>query len=380
MLTEYLTSNEVVLLFFEFYLGHNFSLYIKETLSNRSTYTHCAMTNPAITTQARFFQSLKSAIPPYASMVDEIAETLQVSVDSAYRRIRGEKLLDFDELKILCERFNISLDKFFSLESNAIMFQGRLNTYQEDAFKNWLEDVLAQLNLVNSFSHRHVYFLVKDMPPFHHYYHPLLAGFKFFFWMKSILYYESLKNEQFTLEKNYFAPFQEITSKILKIYNKVPTSEIWNEEGLNTTLRQIEVYHEMGIIPNPTTTVKLYHCLLEVIDHLEKMAETGKKSMLGQSPAEDSADYRLYLNEIVLGDNTFMAEIGETKITYLNHSVLYFVGSTDQRFNEGMFRNLNNLMKKSTLISGTGEKDRKQFFNRLRKKVQSKIMAVEAET
>ena len=102
--------------------------------------------------------------------------------------------------------------------------------------------------------------------------------------------------------------------------------------------------------------------------------------MLGQSPAEDSADYRLYLNEIVLGDNTFMAEIGETKITYLNHSVLYFVGSTDQRFNEGMFRNLNNLMKKSTLISGTGEKDRKQFFNRLRKKVQSKIMAVEAET
>ncbi|OYX15131.1 MAG: hypothetical protein B7Z16_13695, partial [Algoriphagus sp. 32-45-6] len=64
--------------------------------------------------------------------------------------------------------------------------------------------------------------------------------------------------------------------------------------------------------------------------------------------------------------------------TYLNHSVLYFVGSTDQRFNEGMFKNLDNLMKKSTLISGTGEKDRKQFFNRLRKKVQAKIAVLNA--
>lgn len=337
------------------------------------------MTNPAHNTQAQFFQNLRTTLPSYTSMVDEVAETLNVSVDSAYRRIRGEKLLDFDELKLLCQRFNLSLDKFLSLNTDSIMFQGRLNTYHEDAFKNWMDDVLAQLNLVNSFSHRHVYFLVKDMPPFHHYYHPVLAGFKFFFWMKSILYYDSLKNERFSLEKNYFAPYQDITHKILRVYNKVPTSEIWNEEGLNTTLRQIEVYHEMGLIAHSEITLQLYQCVLEVIDHLEKMAENGKKSMFGHAPTEDSAEYRLYLNEIVLGDNTFMAEIGETKITYLNHSVLYFVGSIDQKFNEGMFRNLDNLMKKSTLISGTGEKERKQFFNKLRKKVQAKIALVEVE-
>ncbi|MDX5339274.1 MAG: hypothetical protein LPK25_09610 [Cyclobacteriaceae bacterium] len=327
--------------------------------------------------QAQFFQLIKQAIPPYASLVDEISEVLNVSMDSAYRRIRGEKQLDFEEIRLLCQKFNISIDRIFSQNSDSILFQGKLNHKSEDSFREWMEDVLAQLNLVNSFSKRHVSFLVKDMPPFHHYYHPLLAGFKFFFWMKSILFYDSLKNEKFSLEKNYFAPYQEITTKILKIYNKVPTSEIWNEEGLNTTLRQIEVYHEMGIITNPSITLSLYNCVLEVIDHLEKMAETGRKSILGQAPTEDSGEYRLFLNEIVLGDNTFMAEIGPNKITYLNHSVLYFVGSTDQKFNEAMFDNLENLMKKSTLISGTGEKERKQFFNKLRKKVHAKIALVE---
>jgi hypothetical protein len=334
------------------------------------------MESLALSIQQQFFQSIKPLIPPTSSLVDEVSNALNTSVDSAYRRIRGEKLLDIDELGKLSQKYNLSLDKIFSLESNSFLFQGRLHTYHEDAFTNWMEDVFAQLNLVNSFSKRHVYFLVKDMPPFHHYYHPLLAGFKFFFWMKSILYYENLKNEKFSFEKSYFSTYQEITQKILKVYNKVPTSEIWNEEGLHTTLRQIEVYHEMGIISSPDITLQLYHCVLEVIDHLEKMAESGKKSILGHSPTNESAEYRFYVNEIVLGDNTFMAEIGEGKVTYLNHSVLYFVGSSDKKFNDSMFRNLDNLMQKSTLISGTCEKERIQFFNKLRKKVQAKIALV----
>lgn len=329
------------------------------------------------TIQAQFFNSLKTAIPSYASLVDEVAETLNVSMDSSYRRIRGEKLLDFEELRILCQRFNVSLDKFFSLNSNSIIFQGKTNSYQEDSFMEWMDDVLSQLNLVNSFSHKHVYFLVKDMPPFHHYYHPALAGFKFFFWMKSILLFENLKHVKFSIADNHFEKYRDVTQKTLKVYNRVPTSEIWNEEGLNTTLRQIEVYHEMGLIKNPEDTIILYQCVLEVIDHLERMAETGKKSMLGHPPTDDSAEYKMYLNEIVLGDNTFMAELGDSKITYLNHSVMYFIGSMDVKFNESMFRNLENLMKRSTLISGTGEKERKQFFNKLRKKVELKLSKVD---
>ncbi|WP_332912752.1 hypothetical protein [Algoriphagus boritolerans] len=40
----------------------------------------------------------------------------------------------------------------------------------------------------------------------------------------------------------------------------------------------------MGLIKNPEDTITLYNCVLEVIDHLEKMAETGKKINFGTSP------------------------------------------------------------------------------------------------
>jgi hypothetical protein len=75
----------------------------------------------------------------------------------------------------------------------------------------------------------------------------------------------------------------------------------------------------------------------------------------------------------VIGDNSFFTELDNVRITYLNHSVLYFIGSMDPKFNDAMFSNLDNLMKKSTMISSTGEKERGMFFNKLRKKIEEKI-------
>ena len=323
--------------------------------------------------QTQFFNTLKNYIPAYTSLVDEVSEVLNISMDSAYRRIRGEKLLDFAEIELLCKRFNVSVDKFFSTNANTILFQGKQNTYKEDSFMEWMEDVLAQLNLVNSFSKKHIYYLCKDMPPFYHYYHKELAAFKFFFWIKSILFSDHLNGAKFSITDNLFDQYEELTKKIIKTYNKCPTTEIWNEEGINTTLRQIELYHEMGIIDNPKDTLFLYNCVREVVDHLEKMAEAGKKFMLNQTPTEESPEYKFFVNEFVLGDNTFFVELDGNKITYLNYGVIYFLGTADQNFNEGMFRNLENLMKKSTQISSVGEKERKQFFNKLRKKIQAKI-------
>lgn len=323
--------------------------------------------------QAKFFNSLKTYIPGYTSLVDEVAEVLNISMDSAYRRIRGEKILDFSEIELLCKRFNISVDKFIGTNANTILFQGKQNSHTEESFMEWMQDVLAQLTLVNSFSKKHIYYLCKDMPPFYHYYHKELASFKFFFWIKSILFNDRLNGAKFSLTDNFFSKYEEVTKKIIKTYNQCPTTEIWNEEGINTTLRQIELYHQMGIIDDSKDTRFLYTCLKEVVDHLEKMAEAGKKFMINQTPTNECPDYRFFVNEFVLGDNTFFVELDGNKITYLNYGVIYFLGTADEKFNEGMFQNLDNLMKKSTQISIVGEKDRKQFFNKLRKKIQVKI-------
>lgn len=328
--------------------------------------------------QILFFQNLKSSMPIYNSLVDEISELLDISIDSAYRRIRGEKLLNFSEMEILSKRFNTSIDKYFNTANNSILFQGNYNDYSEDNFMKWIKDTLAQLELVNSYSEKHIYWLVKDMPPFHHYYHKELAAFKFFFWSKSILFNNQLKESKFSTVNNSYDKYASITNEILKAYHKIPTTEIWNIDGITITLQQIELYHEMGLMSSKEDTICLFNCLLEVIDNLQRMAETGRK-IIPSMPNVEGAEYNFFLNEFVIGDNTFFATVDDMKITYLNHSVIYFLGTSDTAFNDAMFKNLENLIKKSTQISVVGEKERWQFFNKLRKKVQSKLDLVLGE-
>lgn len=331
-------------------------------------------------TQEQFFRRLKPIVSPYSSLAAEVAITLNVSLDSAYRRIRGEKLLDFDEISLLCQGFNISIDEFFCLNSGTILFQTGTKPSQKDALKQWMEDVYKQLYYINSYPKRHLYHLIKDLPPFYYFFHPILARFKFFFWTKSILPLGHAPLEKFCLNQKELFKYEELSQRIIRAYAKVPSTEIWNKDALNTTLRQIETYHEMGWIENKETTKLIYSSVLDVIGHLEKMAIQGKKSLLGQNPLSEHGEFQLYLNDIVSGDNTLLVELGESKITYLNHSVIYFVGSKDPAFNELVFRNIENVIKKSSLMSGSGEKERTQVFNKLRKKVYLKIEAMDITT
>ncbi len=319
--------------------------------------------------QLLFFGHIRSSLPPHLSLVDEVAELLNISNDSAYRRIRGEKAISFEELQVLCSHYKISLDQFLHLQSDAFIFSGILKPESDRVFEDYLEDVLKNFQLFNSFKKKHLYFLLKDISPFVHFQVPELAIFKFYFWMKSILHYEDLKGVKFAFDDPRYLPFKGISKNIIEEYNKIPMTEIWNPESINSSLRQINFYREAGSFKDPGDVNLLYDKMEELVNHIEKQAELGLKFTMGTSPNTSSAEYRMFVNELILGDNTHFAELDGARMTFLNHSVLYFVRTRDEHFNNSMHGNLDNLMKKSTMISTVGDKERSRFFNQLREKI-----------
>jgi hypothetical protein len=77
----------------------------------------------------------------------------------------------------------------------------------------------------------------------------------------------------------------------------------------------------------------------------------------------------MFYNELALGDNTVLADLGKIKITYLNHSVIDFISTRDDRFCNQIYQSIKNLISKSTQISTVGEKNRSHFFSSLRAKI-----------
>ncbi len=317
--------------------------------------------------QVLLFQELKSRLPQHLSMVDEVASLLGISNDSAYRRIRGEKPMDLEETHKLCSHFKISMDQLLSLQNDAYVFTGRLNIDGgEDSFDAWLKEIEYNLQVVNSFSKKHLFYSLKDIPPFVQFLVPELTAFKCFSWMKSMFDAASLKGVKFSLDDKRYDKYIAIGKKITQMYNQVPTTEIWHPEIHNILLSQINFCAEAGFFQHKADIRTLYEKVEELVNHIERQAELGVKFSIDENPGPDAASYKMFVNEIVLGDNTVIAELGDMQVTFLNHSVLYFVETRDAHFNKAISIHMQNLIKRGTMISTSGEKERIKFFNRLR--------------
>lgn len=322
--------------------------------------------------QVLFFQHVRSQLPPHLTLVDETADVLSISTDSAYRRIRGEKPISFEELKKLCSHFNISLDQFLHLQNNSIIFAGQNVDNSQFNYEMYLNSVLGQLQLMNSFESREMYYLNKDIPIFHHFHFPELAAFKSFFWMKTILHYPVYANHQFKLDTFLSESAIHVGKKISEAYYSLPSQEIWNLESINSTIRQIEYYRNTGVFASNQDILSIYDCLQKTIDHIEHQAEEGYKFGINDTTGNKNATYKIYINEFVLGDNSILAVLGNIKITYINHSVLNYLATRDQAFCEYTHQHIRNIITKSTLISGVGEKERRRFFNLTREKINAR--------
>ncbi len=322
----------------------------------------------SIELQKLFFQHIKSRLPDHVSFAEEIADLLEISTDSSYRRIRGEKPISFEEIKKLCQNYRISLDHILSLESNSTVFYGNWVDAQNFDFEKYLSDMHFQLLQILKSSKNTMYYEAKDIPPFHHFQFPELASFKYFFWMKTILAYPDFKN-MFYEDCQLKETLSTTGIEIIKTYNQIPSVEIWGEDTVNSTIRQIEFYRDSGVFKSQDTVIRLYDELFALICHIEKEAEAGGKFLIGQSPPDEKNNFQLYFNEVFQGHNTIFIETNDEKSVYLNHGVLNYMITHDKRFCENTKMTFENTMRKSSLISSVSEKERHRYFHLLKDKI-----------
>lgn len=318
--------------------------------------------------QLKIFQHIKTKLPSHVSMADELAKVLDLSTDSAYRRMRGEKPLSVEELYKLCSQFQLSLDQLFNLKSEALVFSGSFIHPASFQFDQYLRSAIQHVKYMSGFKQKKMYYLCKDIPLFHHFHFKEVAAFKHYVWMKGIFNDPQLANKKFSL-KDYPDELFELGKKALNIYNEIDSVEIWNLESINSSLRQIDYYHDSGMFADRKEVVLIYEAYEKLITHLDAMADAGFKFNVDESRNECSGSYQMYLNEMVIGDNSILVVLDNTKLGFIIHTVINIMTTTDLRFCDNMYECIQNLMKKSTLISSVSERERSRFFRSLRKRI-----------
>lgn len=318
--------------------------------------------------QQNLFRQVKDRLPKHVSMPEEIASLLGISADSAYRRIRGEKPMDLGELALVCSTYKLSLDALVAQSSGQFIFNGRFVGAPDHAFGTWLAGMNAQLEQLAAARDPLFIFRAEDIPTFHYFQFPELAHFKLFFWRRTILDMPEFQQRKFAIadmEPEVIAMAQ----KTHLTYMRLPTTEIWNADCLNAFLRQLGFYRDAGIFRSESDAQSLYDALIRLIDHLEAEAEAGAKFLAREPAATGSGRFTLYVNEVMQGDNMIYAEAGGSPIVFINHSAINYVATMDATFCEFARKSMDTIMRRSILISGTGERERARFFRVLRDEV-----------
>ncbi|HEX8515797.1 MAG TPA: hypothetical protein VF868_06315 [Bacteroidia bacterium] len=331
------------------------------------------------TAQTVLMQRIKNALPANMSLVDELADLLDVSNDSAYRRMRGETQLSIEEIALICKHFRISFDSFINSGNDSfVSFTYHQLSSHVNTFREYLEGIKNDLDQVMKFpeNQRQIIFAAEDIPVFQHFAHPYLTAFKIFYWNRSILNAKGFEDNKF--ETAYVdADLMQLAADIYDRYSRINSVEIWSDDTVNSTLKQIEFYWDSGAFKSKADALKVCEEVNLMFARISKQAEMNVKLDLNNKPASTENNYALYHSDVMIGNNCVLSVMGNLKGTYISYHTFNVMLTTNVNFCNETDLWLKNLIRKSNLISGVAEKQRYRYFKKIDEVLKKLVARIE---
>lgn len=314
--------------------------------------------------QQLFIERIKQSLPASHSLVDELSDLLELSSDSAYRRIRGETVFTFDEIIKICNAYKISFDSFCTQEGGMVNFNYCTSLNVPSGMTEYLQRILNDMKAIDHATEKEIIYAAEDIPLFHLFKFPELAAFKIFYWMKSTMNVSALEGKKY--DSSLLAPeIFECGNQILDLYKRIPSVEIWNDGTISSIVKQIDYYHEAGLFEKKNDGIHLCDVLSSALDDIQKQAEkTTKADVAGYE-----GNFVLYNSDNELGNNYIFVNIPSMKRVYMRYHTFNNMITADNAFCNETEQWLKGIMKKSTLISGVSEKQRNRYFMKAQEQV-----------
>lgn len=310
--------------------------------------------------QERLLEIIKDKNPEL-KLVEIISRDLEISSDSAYRRINKRISFSLDELLFLAKKYNISVDNLSGIErpKDLVLFQFVFHDHDYD-FKEYLKNILKNFEIISQTNSKLIY-LAKDIPIFYNMGYPFLGKFKTLYYLKTMLNQIAYQDTTFSAFENY-SEFESLAAQINEKYYKIDSVEIWNLETSHSVISQLEYYYNLGYV-SAHEALMILEDLTKLIKQVLSFAELEQKFSKNEAPRKDFVNYKLFFNEVFAADNSIFAKGPALKAAFLPSINLKYMTTTDPHFCNYIEDVFDLVIKKSTLISGVNERDRKMFFN-----------------
>ena len=316
--------------------------------------------------QEKFLSLLKTMVASNINLADELADMLNISTDSVYRRLRGQSAFSIDEVGVIAEKFDIPMESIFSTSKQQASFNfNRLynNANNFIVYLGWYADYLSSLTAVPG---TRIIYAADDVPVLRHFNFHYLAAFKAFYWSKAVLNIDYLPNQKFNLEA-IPKDLVELNKKTAEVYSKLDCTEIWTNETITSTLKQVQYYWECDFFESNADALLVLADIRQMLNQMNKECEQND-----QEGRERIGHFMLYNSDVMIGNNCVLIEPGNSQLpkrVFLGYNTFNTLSTKDDAFIDETSLWMNNLIKKSILLTGSGEKQRSIFFRKMEEKL-----------
>ena len=327
--------------------------------------------------QRQFLDALIQKFPKKTNAVDAISNHLSIGKDAVYRRLRGDSILSPEEMKILATEYQISIDELIFNQTDKVFFTYSSFTKPVKHFDDYLEGLIAQLDVGLQLPNAEVHYATAETPMFYYCLFPEIMCFKMYTWGKSVWGLDYLENQPFSFD--LFSSYSlKLMEEIVEKFMRIKSVELWCLNVLDNSLYQIDFVLNNGNFTNKADALKVCEGFEKMTKHICKMAAFGKKFGKNGNPELSNTQIEIYHNELVFTNNTVLLKSDFTNAIYSTFDSPNFLISTDQRVIEHTKEWMGNIKNKSEYITVVSEKNRNRFFNRLTKKVEKTRLKIES--
>lgn len=303
-------------------------------------------------TQKTFFEKLKAVIPN-EQLANNVADVLDISVGEAYKKISGKSLINFEQLLLLCNKFNVSFNYNPLNGDNKALFSYSSFLSGEYTIERYLDNFYKTLLYIKSQKNSSVICTTDEIPIFHLFKYPELAAFKIYYWKsRQNKNKPGIKMESFSVD----AIDKELIEKcylIYKEFNCVASTEIWAKTAIQYTLQQIEYAVDAFYIRDKKLLTKMYEALENVIYDVAEYSINGIKN--------NESDHPIHFNWAVcenIASTTYLYKADDNMGCYQRFNTFNTLQTDDKAYCNEVNLWINNIYRESTCFSGQSEKHR----------------------
>lgn len=310
--------------------------------------------------QITFFERLKYHCEGKVRLAEEISDLLDLSIDSIYRRMRGEVDLTFTEFQQICSHYHyVHADE----AQDQLLFINGDNGFGFGNYSvtlNRINDLFQQIN-----KQKNIRYTVasEDITFFMLMLSPLLYRFKLHFWVNTFGESRQLPVEPF--DANTFAvALQPICRTLEQKWLQANSIEIVGKNPIASILQQIEYYQEAGLFAHNNDLISVREALLELINRLEAICNQNLNLQ-----TDSGKQLKLYISDIPLGNQVIIAEGGEKLTTFISTSDFSFLYTHSEIFGQQRKAWTESVIHRSFAIQESSSKQRRLLFNELRNQI-----------